>query len=74
MDKVQIKMMNLNSEGNITSTSFSDVLTSPLLEVVQTVQRNARQEYWEIFDTPTGVVKMDHQGNVQMMTVRLVRD
>lgn len=73
MDKVQIKTMNLIN-GNILGTHFSDALELPFAEVVQTVQRNARQSYWEIMDTPDGVVKCDRNGYVTMTTVQLIRD
>jgi hypothetical protein len=74
MEKVQIKTQNFNEKGDITSTYFSDLMNIPLAEAVQTVQHNAREAYWEIFDTPQGAVKMDRNGNVQHLTVRLVRD
>jgi hypothetical protein len=70
---IQIKQVQI-MHGEVIATHKSDPLNVDYMETVQTVQRNARLSYWEAFDTPDGVVKLDRSGLITTFSVVILLD
>jgi hypothetical protein len=71
---IQIKTIKIQ-HGRIVAEETSDNLeTVDYLETVQTVQRNARRMYWDVLDTPDGVIKTNRDGYIEIYSVRVILD
>lgn len=68
---IQIKHLQI-SHGVVVAEQTSDPLDVDYLETVKSVQQNARREYWDVLDTPDGVIKTNRSGFIEIFTVILV--
>jgi hypothetical protein len=71
---IQIKTIKIQ-HGRVIAEEISDNLeTVDFLEAVQTVHKNARRMYWDILDTPDGVIKTNRDGYIEIYSVRVILD
>jgi hypothetical protein len=70
---IQIKTVKIQ-HGRILAEETSDTLDTDYLETVRTVQQNARRMYWDILDTPDGVIKTNRDGYIEIYSVRVILD
>jgi hypothetical protein len=70
---LQIKTVKIQ-HGRVLAEETSDTLDTDFLETVRVVQRNARRMYWDILDTPDGVIKTNRDGYIEIYSVRVILD
>lgn len=65
---IQIQTVKIQ-HGRVMAEDTSDTLDTDYLETVATVQRNARRMYWDVLDTPDGVIKTNRDGYIEIYVV-----